>query len=30
MLLSAGLALGSSFCAWQLISKQTIRHAVPG
>ncbi len=29
MLLSAGLALGSSLCAWQLISKQTNRHAVP-
>lgn len=30
MLMSAGLALGSSFCAWQLISKQTTRHAMPG
>ena len=30
MLLSAGLALASSFCAWLLISKQTTRHAVPG
>lgn len=29
MLLSAGLALASSFCAWQLISKQTAPHAVP-
>lgn len=30
MLVSAGLAPGSFFCAWQLISKQTTRHAVPG
>ncbi|MFL6715207.1 MAG: MFS transporter [Burkholderiaceae bacterium] len=30
MLLSAGLALGSAFCAWQLISKRTTRHAAPG
>jgi EmrB/QacA subfamily drug resistance transporter len=30
MLLSAGLALGSSCCAWQLISKRTTRRAMPG
>jgi EmrB/QacA subfamily drug resistance transporter len=30
MLLSAGLALGSSFCAWRLISKRTTPHVAPG